>query len=287
MQELEQYAQQLKTHDNLCFHVLDWIFNKPYPNAQKITQKFLDANYSGDISQYIQTFKKMGLPGVQILPRIKNGSGTKPDENNAIIKIEFKDTAATPQIAVPAAEKNRDMKSTVDVGLGIYAEGVSAQNELAQLKSRYAEIKTERDSYKTSSEQFKDKYVKLDTDATIKASEMKKLKKKIKKLKKSSGGLNGVMENPATMLIIEKFASKFLGDGGPQVPQDPAALYGANPDFTEIKNQFIKNVTGFPDKVLAELNKILIAYSTNDTETINQFKQLIAVPEPITTETDA
>jgi hypothetical protein len=288
MQDLEIYAARLRDQPTLFFHVKNEETGSTFKNATKKNQAFLNENFSGDISQYINSFKERGESGVVIIPRLPNGKGSsKPDPIQQDISISFKRNNASlnrnEMITTP--QKATDELSAI--GLKQYAEGVSAINSLKETKTLLAESKQQVKDLEKARDNFKDRYKEVDGNLTINAAEMVVLKKKLKKFKslkkfkkknKEGGGLNGALENPILLSLLEKVGDRFLNNPVPasvEPGKSSPSSYGNDPNFDEVKNQFIKNASSFPGAILGELNRILIAYKNNDTELIEQFKELI------------
>jgi len=274
MQKIEDLVKVLESRRGALFHVKDKMtgrYLKGLPIAARdINQEYLNRNHNGDISEYFNALKELGVETIIVVPRASNGTKTGQDVylSPPFDVILNPAGTGTRNMTTPPTAAAPETTQQIPAGLG-FADQVKAFSDSSNLSKSEAELKDLKVKYeaiKAEKEALKDKHTEFKIAANTTELEIKRLKKRLKKSKKSGGlvktvqGLAGSPDSIGQILAIAgPIVQMIKGTGAMplKVDEDQADT------LTDWQKAIVKAVEGWPEEALTELYSFIKKYGEN------------------------
>lgn len=265
MEKLNQLQQKLKARATFQLDVMDCVTEKYY--AKAVNQAMLDEKYNGKLIDYLNSLKNAGLTKLQLIPRIKNGSGSKP--GGIFVTVDF----TTPQNPAPSPQiTNPGLNGSFGLGMPEILNGMTAQRELEIVKENYRKLEQDYRDEKEAKRKWRDKAEKYSRE-----NERHQYKEDIQREPSAIDKLiDGLAQNPSAIpALIGAFkGSAGLNSPNPSLPQVVDPFEG----YTELQRALCETIGQLPENLCEDLATLISRISENNPIFNKELKKLIETP---------
>jgi hypothetical protein len=271
-EKLKKFIENLKGRPAFQFNVIDCVSEKSV--AQAINQDFLNKNFSGNLVEYLESLRKKGFQKIQLVPRLKNGSTSKP--GGPSITVDFNVPASTSQNNVAAIPPQMQIPTGLNgsFGLGMpeIMDGYAAKRENEMLKQQIRQLQEDYKEERESKRRWREKATKFEreNERHVYKEDIQREPSALDKL------IDGIAQNPA---MIPSLIGAFKGSGGLNAPQhQQAELIDPLENYSEMQRALCETIGQMPDTLCNDLAEIISRIAEPDKEFIQGLKKLLTNP---------
>lgn len=275
MEKLKPFIEKLNTRPAFQLDVTDCKSEKVYQRA--VNQVYLDKHHGGSLVNYLNAIHAKGLEKIQLLPRLKNGSGSKP--GGISLNVDFGAGSSTAKNNDTPAEVPPQMQIPQGLNGGMFGlgmpeimDGYAAKRELASKIEDYNRLLNEYKEEKQKRQDLRDKLEKAERKLERYGykEEIQREPSAIDKL------IDGIAQNPA---MIPQLIGAFKGGGGLNAPNTQNAQIADSLDgYTEMQRGVCELVGQCPDEFCDDLATLISRVFENDKVFNKELKKLIETP---------
>ena len=271
MDNLKEIQNKLKARASYHLHIIDVISGSVFQKG--IDQTFLDENHKGSLPEYLVTLKAKGYQKVQLMPRLKNGSSSKPA--GATVTVDFTQNnqpTNTGQSITPPHTQSFGLNGAMGLGMPEIMDGYAAKRENEMLKEQLRQLQADFKEEKEKKSVWRDRAEKAE-----RKNERFSYKEDIQREPSSLDKLiDGLAQNPSA---IPALIGAFKGSGGLNAPQ-PQQTQIINPieGYTDWQKQVVEMLQHCPDNFCEEIANLITRVSEGDKKFINELQRLLETP---------
>lgn len=270
MEKLKDFQNKLKSRAAFQFNVIDCVSEKIV--AKDINQEFLSKNHGGSLPEFLESLNKKGFIKIQLMPRLKNGSTSKPGGAN--ITVDFskppaqnKGTEASPQMPITSG-----LNGTFGLGMPEIMDGYAAKRENEMLKQQIRQLQEDYKEERESKRKWREKATKYEreNERYIYKEDIQREPSAFDKL------IDGIAQNPQ---MIPSLIGAFKGGGGLNSPQsENAQIVDPLENYSELQRALCETIGQMPDSLCNDLAEIISRIAEPDKEFIEGLKKILKTP---------